>query len=78
VVEGRGQGVHREDRLSHPGRTDAVNPVLVNRYIHGAWQEITEKLEWAMVYLSKNGKKSRQRKSKQNNTLDGIINSLAA
>ncbi|MGU5690795.1 hypothetical protein, partial [Aeromonas caviae] len=24
--------VHREDRLSHPGRTDAVNPVLVNRY----------------------------------------------
>ncbi|WP_270666522.1 transposase, partial [Aeromonas sp. QDB59] len=26
------QGVHREDRLSHPGRTDAVNPVLVNRY----------------------------------------------
>ncbi|MEI4964261.1 hypothetical protein, partial [Aeromonas caviae] len=28
----RGQGVHREDRLSHPGRTDAVNPVLVNRY----------------------------------------------
>ncbi|MFM5280002.1 hypothetical protein, partial [Aeromonas caviae] len=32
VVEGRGQGVHREDRLSHPGRTDAVNPVLVNRY----------------------------------------------
>ncbi|MGU5726180.1 hypothetical protein, partial [Aeromonas caviae] len=25
-------GVHREDRLSHPGRTDAVNPVLVNRY----------------------------------------------
>ncbi|QWL57888.1 hypothetical protein HQ400_05715 [Aeromonas jandaei] len=36
------------------------------------------KLEWAMVYLSKNGKKSRQRKSKQNNTLGGIINSLAA
>ncbi|MGU5664103.1 hypothetical protein, partial [Aeromonas sanarellii] len=26
-------GVHREDRLSHPGRTDAVNPVLVNRYL---------------------------------------------
>ncbi|MCJ7931105.1 hypothetical protein [Aeromonas sp. LsrichE-8G] len=24
--------MHREDRLSHPGRTDAVNPVLVNRY----------------------------------------------
>ncbi|MDE8812314.1 hypothetical protein P0C28_24045, partial (plasmid) [Aeromonas hydrophila] len=45
---------------------------------NAAWQEITEKLEWAMVYLSKNGKKSRQRKSKQNNTLDGIINSLAA
>ncbi|WP_223934067.1 hypothetical protein, partial [Aeromonas caviae] len=34
VVEGRGQGVHREDRLSHPGRTDAVNPVLVNRYLY--------------------------------------------
>ncbi|MGL6473386.1 hypothetical protein ACSZNS_20570, partial [Aeromonas caviae] len=34
VVEGRGQGVHREDRLSHPGRTDAVNPVLVNRYLN--------------------------------------------
>lgn len=52
-------------------------PILAS-IIHGAWQEITEKLEWAMVYLSKNGKKSRQRKSKQNNTLDGIINSLAA
>ncbi|WP_234925017.1 hypothetical protein, partial [Aeromonas caviae] len=36
VVEGRGQGVHREDRLSHPGRTDAVNPVLVNRYVSAA------------------------------------------
>ncbi|MFM5280661.1 hypothetical protein ACET91_20505, partial [Aeromonas caviae] len=36
VVEGRGQGVHREDRLSHPGRTDAVNPVLVNRYAERA------------------------------------------
>ncbi|MDX7649819.1 hypothetical protein SJV74_20340, partial [Aeromonas caviae] len=32
VVVGRGQGVLREDRLSHPGRTDAVIPVLVNRY----------------------------------------------
>ncbi|MEA9433946.1 IS4 family transposase, partial [Aeromonas caviae] len=52
-------------------------PILAS-IIHGAWQEITEKLEWAMVYLSKNGKKSRQRKSKKNNTLDGIINSLAA
>jgi hypothetical protein len=50
-------------------------PILAS-IIHGAWQEITEKLR-AMVYLSKNGKKSRQRKSKQNNTLDGI-NSLAA
>ncbi|MGU5617937.1 hypothetical protein, partial [Aeromonas caviae] len=28
--------VHREDRLSHPGRTDAVNPVLVNRYMEAS------------------------------------------
>ena len=31
-------------------------PILAS-IIHGAWQEITEKLEWAMVYLSKNGKR---------------------
>ncbi|MGU5599444.1 hypothetical protein, partial [Aeromonas caviae] len=35
-------GVHREDRLSHPGRTDAVNPVLVNRYI-GSLSTVSDK-----------------------------------
>ncbi|MGU5668967.1 hypothetical protein ACV1C8_22580, partial [Aeromonas hydrophila] len=38
-------GVHREDRLSHPGRTDAVNPVLVNRYLCGRHQ-ITKRNYW--------------------------------
>ncbi|WP_421243513.1 hypothetical protein, partial [Aeromonas enteropelogenes] len=37
-------GVHREDRLSHPGRTDAVNPVLVNRYM-SSWEYF---LTWIM------------------------------
>ena len=31
-------------------------PILAS-IIHGAWQEITEKLEWAMVYLSKTAKR---------------------
>ena len=31
-----------------------------------------------MVYLSKTAKRVGREKSKQNNTLDGIINSLAA
>ena len=46
---------------------------------HHPWcgKEITERLE-AMGVFIQNGQKSRQRKSKQNNTLDGIINSLAA
>nr|WP_219635787.1 transposase [Aeromonas caviae] len=32
--------MHREDRLSHPGRTDAVNPVLVNRYDQNALAQL--------------------------------------
>ncbi|MEG3591391.1 transposase [Citrobacter youngae] len=50
MVEGRGQGVHREDRLSHPGRTDAVNPVLVNRYTNTTL--LSEKV---VIYYEKRG-----------------------
>ena len=50
-------------------------PILAS-IIHGAWQEITEKLEWAMVYLSKTAKRVGRENPSKNNTLDGIINSV--
>ena len=49
---------------------------LLEAYIHQAWSEITTRLEWAMSYISKNAKKSQQRKSKKNKTLDGIFEML--
>ena len=46
---------------------------LLEAYIHQAWSEITARLEWAMLYISKNAKKAQQRKTKKNRTLDGIF-----
>ena len=46
---------------------------ILEAYIHQAWSEITARLEWAMSYISKNAKKSQQRKAKKNRTLDGIF-----
>jgi hypothetical protein len=43
---------------------------------HKAWSEIGNKLEWASSYISKNARKSAQRKSKENITLDGIYAGL--
>ncbi len=45
---------------------------------HKAWSEISDRLEWAMSYISKNAQKSVQRKSKENITLDGIYAGLNA
>ena len=45
---------------------------LLEAYIHQAWSEITARLEWAMLYISKNAKKAQQRKTKKNRTLDGM------
>lgn len=45
---------------------------------HGAWSEISNKLEWAASYISRNAQKSAQRKSKENITLDGIYAKLSA
>ena len=52
-------------------------PVL-EAYLHQAWSEITEKLDWALRYISRNALKSPQRKSKKNITLDGIYEKLNA
>jgi hypothetical protein len=51
---------------------------ILEAYIHEAWSEITARLEWAMVYISKNAKKSQQRKSKKNITLDGIFEKFSS
>jgi len=45
---------------------------------HGAWSEISNKIEWATSYISRNAQKSAQRKSKENITLDGIYAGLNA
>ncbi|MBF4254022.1 IS4 family transposase, partial [Vibrio anguillarum] len=52
-------------------------PVL-EAYLHQAGSEITEKLDWALRYISRNALKSPQRKSKKNITLDGIYEKLNA
>jgi hypothetical protein len=51
---------------------------LLEAYIHQAWSEITARLEWAMLYISKNAKKAQQRKTKKNRTLDGIFEMLSS
>jgi hypothetical protein len=45
---------------------------------HRAWSEITEKLDWAICYITRNAQKSQQRKSKEDITLDGIYARLNA
>lgn len=45
---------------------------------HRAWSEITEKIDWAVCYITINAKKSQQRKSKEDITLDGIYSRLNA
>ena len=46
---------------------------ILEAYIHQAWSEIAARLEWAMLYISKNAEKAQQRKTKKNRTLDGIF-----
>jgi len=43
---------------------------------HQAWLEITERIDWAICYISRNAQKSQQRKSRKDITLDGIHESL--
>lgn len=45
---------------------------------HKAWSEVGNKLEWAFSYIFNNARKSAQRKSKKNITLDGIYAGLNA
>jgi IS4 transposase len=45
---------------------------------HRAWSEITEKIGWAVCYITRNAQKSQQRKSKEDITLDGIYARLNA
>ncbi len=49
---------------------------LLEAFIHQAWSEITARLDWAMLYISKNAKKAQQRKTKKNRTLDGVFEML--
>ena len=45
---------------------------------HRAWTDITERIDWAICYISNNAQKSKQRKSKKDITLDGIYANLNA
>ncbi|GGB78090.1 IS4 family transposase [Shewanella inventionis] len=45
---------------------------------HRAWSEITEKIDWAVSYITINAKKSQQRKSRKDITLDGVFAGLNA
>ncbi|MGI2172509.1 IS4 family transposase, partial [Shewanella sp. MF05960] len=45
---------------------------------HRAWSEITEKIDWAVCYITINAKKSQQRKSRKDITLDGVFSGLNA
>lgn len=45
---------------------------------HCAWSELTEKIDWAICYITNNAKKSQQRKLKKNITLDGVYARLNA
>ena len=49
---------------------------ILEAYIHQAWSEIAARLEWAMLYISKNAEKAQQRKTKKKRTLDGIFEML--
>ncbi|MBP4059127.1 IS4 family transposase, partial [Aeromonas sp. Prich7-2] len=43
-----------------------------------ALTEIRERLEWAADYLAKNACRTKQRKSIQNRTLEGVLKGLNA
>lgn len=49
---------------------------LLEAVAHRALEEIRERLEWAAVYLAKNARRTKQRKSIQNRTLEGISNEV--
>ena len=51
---------------------------LLEAVAHRALTEIRERLEWAADYLAKNACRTKQRKSIQNRTLEGVLNGLAA
>jgi len=51
---------------------------ILGAYLHQAWSEIDEKLDWALRYIPRNARKSPQRKSKKDRTLDGIYEKLNA
>ncbi|WP_429060663.1 IS4 family transposase [Aeromonas veronii] len=46
---------------------------LLEAVAHRALTEIRERLEWAADYLAKNARRTKQRKSIQNRTLEGIL-----
>ena len=49
---------------------------IIKAIAHRAWKEIDHEIMWALEYLSKNALRTKQRKSKQSSSLDGIIISL--
>ena len=49
--------------------------LLLEAVAHRVLVEIRERLEWAAVYLAKNARRTKQRKSIQNRTLDRISDS---
>jgi Transposase DDE domain len=51
---------------------------ILEAYIHHAWSEITEKLDWALRYIGRNAWKSPQIKSRKNNALYGVYERLNA
>ena len=51
---------------------------LLEAVAHRALTEIRERLEWAADYLAKNACRTKQRKSIQTRTLEGVLNGLAA
>lgn len=46
---------------------------ILEAVAHRAISEIRERLEWAVDFLSKNARRTKQRKSIQNRTLEGIL-----
>ena len=51
---------------------------LLEAVAHRALTEIRERLEWAADYLAKNACRTKQRKSIQNRTLEGVLKGLNA
>ncbi|MNQ83523.1 Transposase DDE domain protein [compost metagenome] len=49
---------------------------ILEAVAHRAMGEIRERLEWAAIYLAKNACRTKQRKSIQNRTLEGVLNNV--